>query len=153
MWNRLCIQESPNDQNGSESEDHYCVMVVQLISWTKYVVGVQAWADDQVSIAATPVLAITRSDCEYYWLLLKFCHSSSIQDIHSYLLYVCIYSHIKFNPVYNRDIMRYILTLICIYGLWSTFVFTIISVKFSSLEKLCILIPGNTVVTFKIWIN
>lgn len=42
----------------------YCAMVGGLASWTEYVVGVRAWAADRVSIAAKPVLATTRSDCE-----------------------------------------------------------------------------------------
>ncbi|XP_071551010.1 uncharacterized protein [Panulirus ornatus] len=40
----------------------YCAMVGGLASWTEYVVGVQAWAGDRVSIATKPVLATTRSD-------------------------------------------------------------------------------------------
>ncbi|KAG7157962.1 Delta-like protein D-like [Homarus americanus] len=40
----------------------YCAIVGGLARWTEYIVGVRAWAVEQVSIAAVPVLATTRSD-------------------------------------------------------------------------------------------
>lgn len=68
----MCVEQSPDSVGTSEGEVEqvfaYCVTVVRLASWTEYVVGVRAWAEDQVSMAAPPILAITRRDCEYQFL-------------------------------------------------------------------------------------
>ncbi|XP_069941984.1 uncharacterized protein [Cherax quadricarinatus] len=63
---------SPSSGGGSEAEGEapgnvveiyrYCATVGGLVRWTEYLVGVRAWVGDQVSMAATPILATTRSD-------------------------------------------------------------------------------------------
>ncbi|XP_042855617.1 uncharacterized protein LOC122242392 [Penaeus japonicus] len=40
----------------------YCAVVGGLARWTEYIVAVRAWADGQVSMAASPLMATTRSD-------------------------------------------------------------------------------------------
>ncbi|XP_047474464.1 uncharacterized protein LOC125028902 [Penaeus chinensis] len=40
----------------------YCAVVGGLAGWTEYIVSVRAWAEGQVSMAASPLMATTRSD-------------------------------------------------------------------------------------------
>ena len=41
-----------------------CARLHDLREWTEYGMGVRAWADHRLSLAATPVTATTRNDCK-----------------------------------------------------------------------------------------
>nr|XP_045614175.1 uncharacterized protein LOC123767978 isoform X2 [Procambarus clarkii] len=55
------LDEEQTARSGVEMK-RYCAIVDGLVRWTEYLVGVRAWSGDQVSMAATPILATTRSD-------------------------------------------------------------------------------------------